>query len=108
MGVAGAIAGLSFIANPSLWSTYVVFMATDTPHVAGWPFPYPLWLRLPLALVLVIWSARTDRRWVVPAAALLALPRLYFQSPALLLAVLPTLRGGWASIERWGRERSRT
>jgi hypothetical protein len=35
-------------------------------------------------------------------AALRARPRLYFQSPALLLAVLPTLHGGWATKKRWG------
>ena len=102
-GTTAGLAAVSFLAAPSLWVKYVDFLANDTPNVAGWPFPYPLWLRLPLAIALVIWGARTNRRWVVPAAALLALPRLYFQSPALLLAVLPTLHGGWASIERWGR-----
>ena len=103
VGFTAGLAAVSFLANPSLWVEYVEFLANDTPHVADWPFPYPLWLRLPPAIALVIWGARTDRRWVVPAAALLVLPRLYFQSPALLLAVLPTLHGGWASIERWGR-----
>jgi hypothetical protein len=106
-GVTAAIAGVSFLANPSLWVQYVEFLSADTPHVAGWPFPYPLWLRLPIAVALVVWGARTDRRWVVPTAALVALPRLYFQSPALLLAVLPTLHGGWASIERWAPTRRR-
>ncbi len=105
VGFTGGLVAVSFLANPSLWVRYVEFLANDTPQVAGWPFPYPLWLRLPLAVVLVAWGARTNRRWVVPAAALLALPRLYFQSPALLLAVLPALHGGWASIERWGRSR---
>lgn len=103
IGTALGLVAVSFLANPSLWVQYVEFLATDTPHVAGWPFPYPLLLRLPLAAGLVIWGAKADRRWVVPAAALLALPRLYFQSPALLLAVLPVLHGGWASLERWGR-----
>jgi hypothetical protein len=106
VGTTAGLAAVSFLAAPSLWAKYVDFMANGTPSVAGWPFPYPLWLRLPPAVLLVLWGARTDRRWVVPAAALLVLPRLYFQSPALLLAVLPTLHGGWASIERWGqRER---
>lgn len=105
VGLTAGIVAVSFVANASLWVQYVEFLANDTPHTGGWPFPYPLWLRLPLAIVLVAWGARTNRRWVVPAAALLALPRLYFQSPALLLAVLPTLYGGWASIERWGRRR---
>ncbi len=69
------------------------FLANDTPHVAGWPFPYPILLRLPLAAALVAWGARTNRRWVVPAAALLAMPRLYFQSPAL----------SWRSCRPFGR-----
>lgn len=103
VGTAAGLAAASFLVAPSLWAKYVDFMANGTPQVAGWPFPYPLWLRLPPAIALVVWGARTDRRWVVPAAALLVLPRLYFQSPALLLAVLPTLSGGWASIERSGR-----
>ncbi len=105
VGLTAGLAAVSFLANPSLWFDYVEFLANDTPHDGGWPFPYPILLRLPLAIVLVVWGARTNRRWVVPAAALLALPRLYFQSPALLLAVLPTLYGGWASIERWPRRR---
>jgi hypothetical protein len=103
VGTTAGLAAASFLAAPSLWTQYVEFLANDTPHVAGWPFPYPLWPRLVGAVALVIWGARTNRRWVVPVAALLTLPRLYFQSPALLIAVLPTLRGGWASIERWGR-----
>jgi hypothetical protein len=103
LGTTGIVVAVSVLTAPSLWAQYLDFMATGTPHVAGWPFPYPLWLRLPIALVLLAWGARTNRRWVVPVAALLCLPRLYFQSPALLLAVLPTLRGGWASVERWGR-----
>lgn len=102
-GATAGLATLSFVAAPALWAKYLDFVTHDTPSVAGWPFPYPLWLRLPPAIVLVIWGARTNRRWVVPAVALLVLPRLYFQSPALLLAILPTLRGGWASIGRWGR-----
>ena len=106
VGTTAGLAAVSFLAAPSLWAKYVDFMANGTPSVAGWPFPYPLWLRLPPAVLLVLWGARTNRRWVVPAAALLVLPRLYFQRPALLLAVLPTLHGGWASVERRGqRER---
>jgi len=106
IGTTAGLVTVSFLANPSLWVQYVEFLTNGTPSV-GWPFPYPWLLRMPIAIVLVIWGARTNRRWVVAAAALLALPRLYFQSPALLLAVLPTLHGGWASIERWGRQRRR-
>ena len=89
LGVTSVIAIASWVIEPSLWIDYVVFLATGTPQVGSWPFPYPIWLRLPLALILVVWGARTGRRWTVVVAAALALPRLYFQSPALLLAVVP-------------------
>ncbi len=105
-GTTLALAGGLLRREPSLgratWSSWPRHAARGRLAV-----PYPLWLRLPLAVALVAWGARTNRRWVVPAAALLALPRLYFQSPALLLAVLPALRGGWASAERWGRRERR-
>ena len=102
VGTTVGLVAVSMLTAPDLWIRYVDFLANDIDHVAGWPFPYPIWIRLPLAIILVIWGARTDHRCVVPAAALLALPRTYFQSLALLLALLPTFYGGWASIERWG------
>ncbi len=105
MGTTAGLVAVSFVADPTLWRQYAEYLASVSGTVPGWPFPYPIWPRLALAVALVFWGARTNRRWTVPAAALLAMPRLYFLSPALLLAILPTLRGGWASIERWGRRR---
>jgi hypothetical protein len=102
-GTTAGLVAVSFAADPSLWKQYAEYLASVSGTVPGWPFPYPLWPRLAMALLLVFWGARTNRRWTVPAAALLALPRLYFLSPALLLAILPTLHGGWASIGRLGR-----
>jgi len=49
--------------------------------------PIPLWLRLPAAAALVIWGARTDRRWTVPASAALALPVLWFAGLSILAAI---------------------
>ncbi|MBA3877715.1 MAG: hypothetical protein C0498_12465 [Anaerolinea sp.] len=51
----------------------------------------PLAVRLPLAAALVVWGARTDRRWTVPAAAALALPVLWFAGLSILAAI-PALR----------------
>jgi len=107
VGTTAGIVVVSFLANPSLWAQYAEYLLANPGEAAGWPFPYPIWVRLPLALALLVWGSRTSRRWTVPAATLLALPLLFFQSPALLLAILPTLRGQWASIERWGSPRRR-
>jgi hypothetical protein len=51
--------------------------------------PVPLAIRLPAAVAIVVWGARTDRRWTVPIAAMLALPALWFGGLAMLLAVIP-------------------
>jgi hypothetical protein len=54
--------------------------------------PIPLLLRLPAAIALVVWGARTDRRWTVPVASMLALPALWYGGISMLLAVIPLLQ----------------
>jgi hypothetical protein len=44
---------------------------------------------LPAAIALVVWGARTDRRWTVPVASMLALPALWYGGLSMLLAVIP-------------------
>jgi hypothetical protein len=96
LGVTAAIAAVSFAISPSAWFDWVKFLATSSatgPEVntAGqWLVP-PLWLRLLAAAALVVWGARTDRRWVVPVASTIALPVLWIIGPAMLVAI-PRLR----------------
>jgi len=92
IGTAGIIATVSFVYAPGIWFDWLSFLTSRTPADGGWPFPYPIWARLPFAIALVVWGARTNRRWTVVAAAVLALPRLYFLSPAMLVGVLPLVR----------------
>ncbi len=54
--------------------------------------PIPLLVRLPVALVLVAWGARTDRAWTVPVAATLALPVLWVSGLSILAALVPILQ----------------
>ena len=77
----------------------------------------PLWLRLPSAVALVTWGARTDRRWTVPVAAMLALPALWFGGASMLLAAVALASGrvrgrGAAAGARagapWGRRGGRS
>ena len=44
-----------------------------------------------MAVALVVWGARTDRRWTVPVASMLALPALWYGGISMLLAVIPLL-----------------
>ena len=93
LGTTLAISAVSFVLAPELWSSWFELLAgglgstPSSPHI-----PVPLWLRLPLAAVLVIWGARTDRRWTVVVSSMLALPVLWFAAPAMLVGVLPDLR----------------
>ena len=62
-------------------------------HVAGrdgtWAaVPIPLLVRLPFAISIVVWGARTDRRWTVPVACMLALPALWYGGLTMLLAII--------------------
>lgn len=94
---AAVIAGVSFVIAPQDWFSWIRMLLgfSDTP---GWPFPIPLWPRLPIALVLVVWGARTNRPWTVMAATFIAWPRLYFQSLAILVGLIPLL-----GLQRWIR-----
>jgi hypothetical protein len=53
--------------------------------------PIPLFVRLPLAVVVLWWAARTKRVWLVPCACLLALPVIWFNGLSLLLGAAALL-----------------
>jgi hypothetical protein len=103
IGIAGGLAGVSFLFNQGLWFEWVNFLATNTPPVGEWPYPYPIWVRFPIALALVIWGAKTHRPWTVAVASALALPRLYYQSPAILIAVVPLIPWLGRLVVPWTR-----
>ena len=92
VGVTAVIAAGSFALNPGLWFEWVdvLIAAAGAPD---WPFivPIPVWFRLPVAVAIVFWGARTDRRWTVPLASCIALPVLWFNGFAMLVAMLPLL-----------------
>jgi hypothetical protein len=57
----------------------------------------PLIVRLPIAAVIVVWGALTDRPWVVPVAGLVALPVIWPGSFVMLLGIIPLWRHAEAS-----------
>jgi hypothetical protein len=93
LAIAGAttagIAALSFAIAPSAWSEWIgVLRATQaSTYRESTPFDFvPLPIRVVAAAGLVAWAGLTDRRWVVPIAAALALPVVYINGLALLVA----------------------
>jgi hypothetical protein len=105
LGATAVIALVSFAILPDQWRTWidVVIRNASAGKSGTWAsVPIPLWIRLPLAVVLVVWGARTDRRWTVPVASMLALPALWYGGLSMLLAVIPLLPA--RSGSRDGRE----
>ena len=97
LGATAAIAAISFVVLPDQWRSWVdvVIRSVAAGKSGTWAsLPVPLWIRLPVAAALVVWGARTDRRWTVPVASMVALPALWYGGLSMLLAVIPLLPGG--------------
>lgn len=89
MAVTGAIVLVTEMALPGSWLAWSQWLLTNIDPVALDKFvPLPLWLRLPLAVALVVYAARTDRRWPLALAIWLSLPTMWFQAAPIMLAVL--------------------
>lgn len=91
------IAAISFAYAPALWLDWVSHLLGDPTRVALGAVTIPFAVRAPLAALLVTWGARTDRRWTVPVAAMLAVPNLWLGSFAMVIAVVPLMRPPRAS-----------
>ena len=102
IAIAAALSVGSFLFNQRVWFEWIQWLR-DNPPVGEWPYPYPLWARLPFSVALIIWGARTNRPWTVPVASALALPRLYYQSPAILIAVVPLIPWLGRLVVPWTR-----
>ena len=90
-GVTAAIVVVSLLLEPQVWRSWIDFL-TSTPEggsVSQFQIPIPLWMRIPVAAVVVAWGALTDRRWTVPLAATIALPVLWVSGFAICAACLP-------------------
>jgi hypothetical protein len=102
--VTALIAALTAVIAPDLWPKWVAYVLDTgvSPNVgtAYW-VPLPLLVRVPAAALLVVWGARTDRRWTLPTAAMLALPVLWLVGLAMLTAAFAL--SPWGPLPTWGR-----
>ena len=90
-GFTGVIVVVSLLLEPEVWHEWIQFLVS-TPEggsVNQFQIPVPCGYRLPIALVIVVWGARTDRRWTVPLSATVALPVLWVSGFAICAACLP-------------------
>ena len=87
-----AIASVSAFFTPFAWKSWFDFIlssATASHPPSGWYLPIPYLLRLPIAVGVIAWGARTDRYWTVPVGVLLGMPILWVNMFTLLIAVIP-------------------
>lgn len=99
IGATAAIAAVSYLLDPAAWGQWIRLlgagMATagsGTVSTVGWYLPLPLLPRLVAAGLVVIVAARTDRRWMVPVGVVLAMPVIWLNSLAALIAMIPLRR----------------
>jgi len=87
LGATAAIAAVSFLVAPSLWPAWFSVLANNTGTGGVSELAVPIWVRLPPAIVIVVWGALTGRRWTVPVAATLAVPAFYLHTLTMLYAI---------------------
>ena len=89
IGVTAAIAAVSLAFDFRLWQEWIVdgLLPVAGQAVSQPNIPVPPVVRLPLAIVLVAWGARTDRRWTVPVAAAFSLPLMWLVGLSILAAI---------------------
>lgn len=83
-GTIALMVSVSFLVSPAAWFSWVQLLVDgiaqgSAPPVGGY-VPVPLWIRAPIAIVLLVWGARTGRAWTVPLAAALAMPVLWISA----------------------------
>jgi hypothetical protein len=126
IGATAMVVAVSYVLMPDAWRTWPQVLANNVGKNGTWAaVPIPLVVRLPSAVALVVWGARTNRRWTVPVSAMLALPALWYGGLSIMVAVLPLVGArswsdvrrvatqGWAELEamaasarRWGSRRA--
>ena len=104
LGATAAIVAVSYLLMPGAWQDWIALLAANTGKGGTWAaVPIPLLVRGPIGVALLIWGAPRNQRWVVPIAAMLALPALWYGSLSMVLGVIPLTtpeerRRGWARL----------
>lgn len=94
IGVTVVISAASAVLAPNYWRDWIASLVTNLNEPQYFSVPPAAPIRLPLAALLVVWGARTDRPWTVAIAATLGLPILWPHGLCVALAAIPFLRRG--------------
>jgi len=86
LGTTAAIVGVSLAIDPNLWRSWIELLVREASGTASQGhIPIPLLWRLPFAAALAIYAGRTDRKWLLPVVAFLAMPVLWWGSLSVLI-----------------------
>ncbi len=102
IGATAAVVAVSAVVAPDAWGRWIEVLQANAGKNGTWAaVPIPFAVRFPFALVLVVWGARTNRRWTVPVSSMLALPALWYGGLSIMLATLPLLGArSWGDLRR--------
>ena len=92
LAVTAAIVAITFVLDPDLWLRWFGMLAGSVETTRPSVLEIPVLPRLAVAAGLVAIGARRNRPAIVPVAAMLALPAIWVNSLALLVAVIPLWR----------------
>ena len=95
LGSAAIVVAASFAIAPEAWFSWLNHISAETNQAFNL-IPIPLLARLPVAALVALYAARTNRAWLLPVAAVLALPLLWIHGLAILVAMTPLLRASRA------------
>lgn len=93
LGATAIVAAVSFVLMPGLWLEWLRSLGQTAEPGSANTIAVPLPVRVAAAAVVVIWGARTDRRWTVLVAAALSLPVLWVNGLAMLAGIVALHRG---------------
>ncbi|HSM34229.1 MAG TPA: glycosyltransferase family 87 protein [Anaerolineae bacterium] len=88
-----AVIAATAVLAPGLWAQWFQLLTSSTGSstVPG-SIPVPLMLRLPVAIVVIVFAAWRGWRWLLPIGVLLAMPVIWWGSLALLTACVALKR----------------
>lgn len=94
LAVTAVISAAAYVVAPHYWREWLDSIVSNLGEPQSFSVPPPAPIRLPIAALIVIWGARTDRPWTVAVAATLGLPIIWPHGLVVLAAALPFLRRG--------------
>ena len=102
IGATAAVVAVSAVLQPDAWGRWVQVLQANAGKGGTWAaVPVPFVVRLPFAVLLVVWGARMNHRWTVPVSSMLALPALWYGGLSIMLAALPLIGAkSWDDVRR--------